>query len=116
MKSCKNTKDINNAHGGLECSKIWKNAEQDSSQINTLVIPELLPEMRGEEILYTWQPAVDEKTKPWEDIADAYVIVKEKNALSGIIIYALRGKKWKANPFHMRPLVKQLLRNLGKQV
>jgi hypothetical protein len=73
-----------------------------------------LPDWQPEKILYTWQPKKSEKANLYEDVADAYVVVEEPQALSGFIVYGLYGERWVANPFNMRPLIRKMLQDLGR--
>ena len=59
---CKNTKGVDNAYGGLECSAIWKNQGQGSSQVDTFVIRRLIEKWNNEDTELARQIAKDFST------------------------------------------------------
>lgn len=48
-----------------------------------------------------------------EDVAEEYAIIKYDQAQSGIVVYAKYRGAWKANPWSMRPVVRELLKRAG---
>ena len=62
-----------------------------------------------EKLIYEWIVPDNYQRTPHEDIAKAYRVYACPNAMSGIIVYALWGNTWEANPPSVRPLVKHLI-------
>lgn len=51
----------------------------------------------------------------FEDIAEAYRVVANPRAMSGIVVYSKYRDEWQANVGSMRPLIRHLLDELNKE-
>ena len=59
-------------------------------------------------IIYRWKNPSLRKYRIMNNEAAEYIIVRENEASSGIVIYGKFNDEWSANPWSTRPLIKQL--------
>lgn len=65
------------------------------------------------EIIYLWEvPKNFPNISGYDDIPEAYRVVREEKANSGILVEARYNGKWHTNPWSMRPVVRHLLEKL----
>ncbi len=61
-----------------------------------------------EKIIYHWKNPHRRERRVMDNEASEYIIVENKEASSGIVVYGKFNDKWSANPWSSRPLIKQL--------
>jgi len=66
----------------------------------------------GDTIIYEWEVPEDYIRTDFEDVAEAYRVVANERAMSGIVVFSKYRDEWKANVGSMRPLIKHLLDEL----
>lgn len=71
--------------------------------------------IEGDKVIYEWVVPGSYNRGEFENIADAYRVVANERAMSGIVVYAKYRDEWQANVGSMRPLIKHVLDELNKE-
>ena len=69
----------------------------------------------GRKVLWRWTPAPEwraEANAAFADVADEYAVT-EVDIAPGVMLWAKYHGEWSANPWSARPVIMELLRQLG---
>lgn len=69
-------------------------------------------EIEAGDIVYRFTPKPSDDITGYDDIADEYIVLREKKADGGLVIYGKHRGEWHANP-NARHVVRRLLIELG---
>lgn len=59
-------------------------------------------------IIYRWKNPHPRKYRILNNEAEEYIVIEDKEAVSGVVIYGKFNKEWTCGPWSANPLVRQL--------